>query len=432
MKRVLICTYTFPPTGGPRSIRWIQFAEHLTSKGWGVDILTVNPLPKSPRYDAESLRAIPAKVAVHRTFPGIMYSFGYRYASRDKVKAEGKRGKKSMLFNRMLKKFDKMGRSLLIPDGAIEWLPFALRKGRMLCRRNRYDALISVGYPYASHIVGYFLRKYVKGPWIADYGDPWSFFPHFLPPWRRAIDGRLEGRLLKRMDRVIVTTEETKEGYLSHFPFLSPEKVEVIPQGYSREQFSAVAPERSEGFRIVYTGIFYGKIREPFTFFNAIGELDDIDLEVVVAGRVEGLYREYIRKRGLGNKIRFIGYVSHERAVALQKGATLLLLLGNLSRYQLPSKVYEYLASQRPILSIRYQEADIASNMVEKYRRGLVVENDKERIKGAVRELYSDWKEGSLERKFNLKEVEEYSWDTIDVKFESMLNDLCGVGEGTS
>jgi glycosyltransferase involved in cell wall biosynthesis len=302
----------------------------------------------------------------------------------------------------------------------------------MLCRKNRYDALISVGYPYSSHVIAYFLRKHVKGPWIADYGDPWSFFPHFLPPWRRTIDKRLEGYLLKRMDRIIVTTEETKEGYLSHFPFLDKEDVEVIPQGYSREQFSAVTPERPEGFRIVYTGIFYGKIREPFTFFSAISELKEIDLEVVIAGRVEDVYREFVAKMGIAGKVRFTGHIPHERSVALQKGATLLLLLGNLSRYQLPSKVYEYLASKRPILSVRYQEEDIASRMVEKYRRGLVIENDKERIKAAVRDLYSDWKQGKLEKRFNLEEVEEYSWDTIDVRFERVLKELCGVGEGIS
>jgi hypothetical protein len=70
--------------------------------------------------------------------------------------------------------------------------------------------------------------------------------------------------------------------------------------------------------------------------------------------------------------------------------------------------------------------------MVEKYRRGLVIENDKERIKAAVRDLYSDWKQGKLEKRFNLEEVEEYSWDTIDVRFEMVLKELCGVGERIS
>ncbi|MCP3677980.1 MAG: glycosyltransferase family 4 protein, partial [Deltaproteobacteria bacterium] len=164
-----------------------------------------------------------------------------------------------------------------------------------------------------------------------------------------------------------------------------------------------------------------------FTFFNAVSDLTDIDLEVVVAGRVEDVYREYVAKQGLGGQVRFTGHTPHERSVALQKGATLLLLLGNLSRYQLPSKVYEYLASKRPILSVRYQEEDIASRMVEKYGRGLVIENDKEKIKKAIRSLYGDWKEGRLEKRFDLKEVEEYSWDSIDVKFERVVRELCGV-----
>ncbi|MEE9591613.1 MAG: glycosyltransferase [Thermodesulfobacteriota bacterium] len=423
--RILICTYTFPPTGGPRSIRWIQFTDYLSKKGWKIDILTVSPLPRSPRYDEESLKEVPEGVSVHRTFPGILYSFTYKFFARGDSRSGKKRGSSDTLTKRILKYLNKTGRSLLIPDGSIEWLPFALRSGKKLCRENYYDALISVGYPYSSHVVGYFLKKYVHGPWLADYGDPWSFFPHYFPEWRRPIDRRLEGRLLKRMDKVIVTTEETKEGYLTFFPFLEDNDVEVIPQGYDVARFSKMEPEKAQGFRIVYTGIFYGTIREPYAFFDAVEEMEDMDIEVVIAGRIEERYREYVISRGLTGKVKFLGYLSHERVVALQKGATVLLLLGNLSRYQLPSKVYEYIASKRPILSIRYQKEDIASKIVEKYQRGVVVDNKKGEIKEALRAFYQDWKDKKLDGRFKLEDIEEYSWDSLVLRFEALLKKTC-------
>ncbi|MCP3676080.1 MAG: glycosyltransferase family 4 protein, partial [Deltaproteobacteria bacterium] len=223
--RILICTPTFPPTSGPRSLRWIQFTDYLSRQGWEVDVLTISPLPGSPRYDEESIRTLPERVAVHRTFPGILYALTYRYASKGNAAEEGQGWRKKTHFSRIVSKLDQVGRSLLIPDGSIEWLPFALRRGRMLCKKRRYDALVSVGYPYTSHVIASFLRKHVRGPWIADYGDPWSFFPHFLPPWRKAINQRLEGWLLKRMDKVIDTNKETNAGYLSH---LKKKKKETV------------------------------------------------------------------------------------------------------------------------------------------------------------------------------------------------------------
>ena len=44
MKRVLVITYNWPPSGGIGVRRWLKFSKHLPSYGWEPVILTVDPL----------------------------------------------------------------------------------------------------------------------------------------------------------------------------------------------------------------------------------------------------------------------------------------------------------------------------------------------------------------------------------------------------
>ena len=66
MKRVLIISYYWPPTGGSGVQRWVKFAKYLPSEGWQPVIYT----PENPEQLAidESLAAeIPAEVEVIKT-----------------------------------------------------------------------------------------------------------------------------------------------------------------------------------------------------------------------------------------------------------------------------------------------------------------------------------------------------------------------------
>src|SRR3972149_10197360 len=73
--KLLICAYYFPPIGTPRSYRWREFVTHLYSKGWKIDVLTIDTSNKHPNYDSKLLDNIPAEVRIFRTYPGIMHHF---------------------------------------------------------------------------------------------------------------------------------------------------------------------------------------------------------------------------------------------------------------------------------------------------------------------------------------------------------------------
>ena len=66
MKKVLIVTYYFPPSGGPGVQRVLKFVKYLPEFGWQPVILTVQD-GDYPARDESLLNEIPDHARVYRT-----------------------------------------------------------------------------------------------------------------------------------------------------------------------------------------------------------------------------------------------------------------------------------------------------------------------------------------------------------------------------
>ncbi len=414
---MLLCSYEFPPLIGTRPMRWAHFVRILSARGWAIDVLTIAPSPGHPRYDPESVKLLSESIQIYRTHPGPLHRLAYRRRPSDASpgRSAARRGRLDFL------------KALLVPDPAIEWLPFALHQGKHLLKANCYQLIVSSGYPFSCHLLGYSLKRRSRLPWVADSGDPWAFNPAWkLPNWRLRLDRRLEAHLLRSLDRLILTTEAAKEAYLAHYPFLRSEQIAVLPSCYEPAEFSEIAPESSNRFRLVYTGSFYAGVREPTALLAAMEQLNDLDFEVLLAGESAPLPSSQLPKQ-----IRFMGFLPRRRTLALQKGASMLFFLGNRSPYpgaQLPAKLFEYVAAGRPILAIRYDAADYAAHLIEQWRRGWSVDNDPEVIAAAIRRAHDLWAEGKLEKSFELGPRSEFEWEQLGAQLDGILTALAKAG----
>ena len=66
MKRVLIISYYWPPTGGSGVQRWVKFAKYLPSEGWQPVIYTPEN-PEQLAVDASLEAEIPAEAEIIKT-----------------------------------------------------------------------------------------------------------------------------------------------------------------------------------------------------------------------------------------------------------------------------------------------------------------------------------------------------------------------------
>jgi len=415
MKNILLISYNFPPIGGPRSLRWLQFVKYL-NRDYSIEVLTIQPEKGCTRYDESLLSSIPENVKIYRTYPGFIQRFNYRYLPLDKIKKVREKSFKIIL----RKAIKNILSPYLMPDQMVEWLPWGLKKAKNLVRKKKYDLIISSAWPFTDHLIGYFIKKKMGISWIADYGDPWAFNPFIPFPWRRnLIDCRFEEKLLKNMDNIIVTTKETADGYVKYYPFLDCQKITIIPNGYDHKEFQQAKPDKGKKFRIVYTGIFY-KDRSPDILLKSIKELN-FDFELIIAGEISPEYIKIIGNLGIEKKVKLLGHQSHKQAIALQKGADVLLLLGWLKGYQIPAKIFEYFGACRPILSIKFDEKDIAAKLVQKHNRGFIPYNNTKEIISALEEMHDLWQKGKFKSCFDLRELKEYSWDILAEKLKETI-----------
>lgn len=409
--KILMIAYPFPPYGG-MSQRTVYFANHLAGAGHRVDVLAARPSRRFRGYDAGMLSLVSGRVNVHRTFAGALHHA--RHSARSYLsngRGDGRAGRALALAEKAL-----------APLSAVEWLPVGLAGAARLCRQNRYDLVYCHGDPYIANVLSLILKKTFRVPWVMYVGDPRYFG---ASPRFKFVLKHLERSCLKSASGIVVNCRETRDGYERHFPEIARDKYRVITDGFDGARFSNIGGEATERFRVLYTGIFYDGAREPLQLLKAVGSLArdgaGRDIELVVAGEEGDRYRELIDELGIGDRVSFLGHQPHDRVISLQKGAAVLLLVGWSGGFQVPGKLFEYYAARRPVLAVRYDPGDVASRMVESHRRGLVVDNRADEIADALLKLHGLWKNGELQRAFDLGERTEYTWERLAGGLEQAL-----------
>lgn len=161
MKRALLVAYYFPPLGHSGVMRAVQMHRLLPSYGIECDVLTVKPVLYWA-YAPELLTMCHA----HQVF---------RTGSYDKQR---------ILYALGWRRFPKAGRSIVdnrpikaFPDNKTGWIGPAVRLGKRLLEKRRYDLIISTSPPITGHLVAERLHESTHLPWIADFRDPWWSAP---------------------------------------------------------------------------------------------------------------------------------------------------------------------------------------------------------------------------------------------------------------
>lgn len=387
LKRILLCLYSFPPIGGPRSIRWMNLLKSLQKVGFEIGVLTVKPSIHDSYYDRSLMDKLPSDVEVIRTFPGVYYSLLHR----KKQPVQG---------------FSKT---------TWEWLPFGWIRGLRLMKKRKYDLIISSGLPFVGHMVGYLLKQRSGVTWIADYGDSLGFNP-MTSPVKRFIGKYIEGYILKKVDGITVPFEEMRGEFTKFYPFLERKDSRAIGNGIPDDYDTLGALDLDDKFIISYVGSFYKGVHDPAKFFQALQDLKNDekvknDIKVVVAGNTEKYFVDYAHELKLISFMNFLGQVSYSKAISLMKGSSVILYIGGKrSDYHFPYKILECAASGSPIIAIQQSPRDLGSAFIEKHHLGIVVSNKKDEITRVIRHLYELWKSQRLKESFDQIPKERFYW----------------------
>ncbi|MFT2008787.1 glycosyltransferase family 4 protein [Pontibacter sp. 13R65] len=360
--QLLFLSYYWPPSGGPGVQRGLKFVKYFPQAGIWPTVLTVDEKQASyPLLDETFLNEVPQELEVHRTATSEPFEYYKKLSGKKEIPYSGfanQQGKVSLLD----KVFKFVRGNLFIPDARVGWNKHALRKAEELLQRGQYSAILTTSPPHSTQLIGLELRKKHNIKWIADLRDPWTNIHYYDQLYHTALAKRLdqkyERQVLEQADAVIVTSEDTKRLFLNKPIGIDPDKIHVIPNGYDDDDFIYPSASPKDSFLITYTGT----ITETYNidvFLKVLAHLrsvhHEINYKLRFVGKVSEGVRTRIEKAGLIGITEFVPHVPHTRAIQyLMESTILLLAIADVPHVfaNVPGKLFEYLASNKPIVCL--------------------------------------------------------------------------------
>jgi len=146
------------------------------------------------------------------------------------------------------------------------------------------------------------------------------------------------------------------------------------------------------------------------------------DFRLNLAGVVSETIIHSLQKNGLENHLNLLGYVSHTEALQLQRKSQVLLLIeidSEITKAIIPGKIFEYLQSNRPILSIGPKKADFSKIITETNSGSFYNYTEKSAIKTQILSYYEAFKRNELV--VNSNEIEHYSRKQLTVSLAKLI-----------
>jgi len=410
MKRVLIISYYWPPTGGSGVQRWVKFARYLPLEGWQPVIYTPEN-PEQLAVDASLAAEVPAETEIIKTRiiePYELYKKVLRRSGHSKeavevnpVNAQNKS---------LLQKAAMWVRgNLFRPDPRCLWIRPSVRFLKKYLEEHPVDLIVSTGPPQSMHMIGLKLARETGLPWIADFRDPWTkifYFKHLtMTPATERWHKKMEKRVLDEASAVVAVSPLVQQ----EFQAMTDTKVELITNGFDECDFQADECTEAYGcpdkdFVITHTGLFAAD-GNPTVLWDVLAEKCRTDadfagkLKIRLIGKTDDQILKALKDRGLEDAITDMGYQSHSVAVEQQREASVLILpLRKEPEYKavLPGKLFEYLASRRPVLGIGQPDGAM-SMILEEAGTGIVLDwDDKEGLTGYIDQCWKRHLEGKL------------------------------------
>jgi len=398
MKKVLIVTYYFPPSGGPGVQRVLKFVKYLPESGWQPAVLTVRD-GDYPARDESLLDEIPSHAVVYRTKIFEPYRLYRKLTGKPPnapvdVENIPRSGKKKSASERVA---ELIRSTFFIPDARIGWYPYAVSEGLEIIRREGIDAIYSSSPPYTTALIAQKLHRKTGLPWIAGFRDPWTGFLSTPQRWffPAAIDRYLEATVFKSATMVEAAWRGILKDIIKKIPDIDCQKLIYLPNGFDSEDYPNVQPRNDGIFTVTYTGSMYGK-RNPQTFLQGVeqavqeGSVEREQIKLKFIGRFGGEVKEMFQQCSIRDRIEEVSYLPHSRSVEELLQADALLLVvdeADGSCEIVPGKVFEYLGAERPIIALAPEGA--VAELIRETNAGWVVPNrDIAAIKQAFVECY--------------------------------------------
>jgi glycosyltransferase involved in cell wall biosynthesis len=363
-KRILIINYYWPPCGGPAVQRWLDFANRFAADKFEVHILTVSPETATfTSIDQSLVKEINSSIKVHYADASDYFWLYKKFLGKGKVPGNALADE---VHPNLLKKIARFLRgNIFLPDPRRGWNANAKKEALSIIKQNEIDIIITAGPPQSTHLIGLDIKRQFQNLfWIADFHDYWTdvffldkFYRTRLARW---VDRKYEKSVLVNANHVLTHTDYGQKLYYDKVKGeRTPNFISVVRMGYDEQKFSNIEKtEPSTSFKITYTGTL-ADYYDPECVWDALNDIieikKDLDIELHLVGIISPKIKAYIEKSNLKKKTFFHGYIPHRESIKILLSSNLLLLFNPNVKNDIgivPGKIFEYMATGIPILSI--------------------------------------------------------------------------------
>lgn len=428
--KVLIITYYWPPSGGAGVQRWLKFVKYLRLYGWEPVVYTPQN-PEPPAFDDSLSKDIPANLTVITQPIWEPYQF-YRKligaGKNERINAGFLSEKKAP---GLAQKFSIWLRgNFFIPDARKFWIKPSIRFLVDYLKHHPVDAIISTGPPHSMHMIALGVKNRTGLPWLADFRDPWTNIDFYDQLMLSALADRrhrkMEQQVIKSADRLVTVSPSWEEDFKN----LGALNTSVITNGFDPADFPTVSSKNPAKFILTHIGSL-NKDRNPEFLWKVISNLiithEAFRQNVIIRfiGKTDISVFENMEKYHLLDYTEKIEYLPHDKALELSsESAVLLLLINNTPNAMgiIPGKVFEYLASGRPILCIGPPNGD-SSGIIKETKAGYVIDfNDETGLQSAILALFENYQQNRISEHLHL--IDKFSRKNLTGDIARILDEI--------
>ena len=349
--------------------RWLKFSKYLREYDWEPVIYTPEN-PEAPAIDNSLEKDIPKGITVIKrpiTEPYAAYKRFVGMKPGEKVNAG------------FLQEKEKSGAAegiavwlrgnLFIPDARRFWIRPSVKFLVNYLKAHPVDAIVSTGPPHSMHLIALQVHKKLNIPWLADFRDPWTGIDFYHQLKLTLMADRLHRKLEKKVLSSATAVTVVSQDMANEFIGIVKRDYNLVTNGYDEQDISPLTQNQLDTqFTISHIGSINAS-RNPVGLWKVLSEMVIENpefaraLEIKLVGKVDIGVLKSIEENDLTVYLSRIEYMPHQAVMhEIQRSQVLLLLINNTpnARGILTGKVFEYLGSGRPVLSIGPEDGEAA------------------------------------------------------------------------
>jgi glycosyltransferase involved in cell wall biosynthesis len=429
-RRILLISYLFPPAGGIGVQRALSLARYLPDCGYEVHVLQAKNAA-APVNDPELLSRVPVSVVVHHAFtPEIPFTLRQQLWKKLSGRSEAidikastqKPPRWKTLLSGMVKR-------VLSPEPEILWVPFALRRARQIVRRHGIEIVLVTAPPFSAFLVGNGLKKrFPDLRFISDFRDEWlqfylSTFEFQNSEYTRKRAATIERETVELSDRVVAVTATSLATIRARYPDQPDDKFALVANGYDPEIFAGFAPRRHNqpGIVVTHAGTAY-KTASPRYYLDALDAMPDeirSQIETRFIGRISESERRDLQARQ--SVVKLVGFLPQSQALRYLE-ETDYLLLTMTDTISLPGKLFEYLATGKPILAISPRGGEVDRIIEETQSGWCAPPDDPLAIQAMLRRAYEESRGGRSALRPNRERIRRYERPRLAAEYARLMD----------